>query len=1237
MSIFVATQNAVIGSVSGRLQIKDLNGQISHLRAFDSIKIGEEIIFNSESQFALIFENGEAITSDDINNFLTKELNNTTNNSSLSEGETENFHTQLSDDIESNYIQIERNAPETLATAEYDSSTAPQHQFVFRDKKIFQLIDDNQLDNKIDNTTDNTLHVNNILDTNEVISTVNVPKQIEQELTTTDITDNSFTTSINKPVDIDLTPFDFSLHLNPITGDNILTPNEAIDIVTLTGKVIGEYNADDKVNIGVNHSQYTVNIDNEGIFNLRIQGSELSKDNSVTASLTSTNNLGNEITQTATQVYVVSPIYTLEINEVTNDNIINKQESFDKVNITGRINGVETFPLPEVNSINIIISSAQEHIATITTLVSTNGEFNASIHGEYFSNHTNPLITATTQVVDLAGNKITLSTQKYFFIDRSDPVISLKLDPIADDNHLSFDESLGTVILSGHVTGEYHETDQVEIKVNEQVYKTHVNANGAFSLPISGSELSQDTQVFASFSSTDSAGNLAKVNDSQIYTVPPSYSLTLNNITDDNIINSEEIDGNLVISGSILNVKTGTFVANQEVYLTVITDKYPEGISTLAITDINGLFNREIDASNLIGHSDISITASTTIVDPTTDTRTTLSKAQSITLDIEGPIISLNLDPIAGDNHLTPSESLNLIEVSGQITGQFDISEPVEVSVNERIYKTSLNTEGEFSLSIDGNELRQDTSISASFSSKDDAGNLTQVIDSQEYTVKPMYTLELDNITNDNTINLVEMNGNVLLHGRINHIEPDEIADNQTVYLQLESQQGWRMTVMSLVDANGQFSAPIDGNKLTTESDLTIDLNTTITDTTGIDVNISASKTYAVDLTTPLVSLALNPITDDNYLSLNEANNDISITGLVTGDYHFDDQVIITINNQQHIASLNNEGVFNLSIAGNELKTDTRVTATLTTSDNAGNITTVTHHQDYAIALPPLSANPVDLIVDDLNPITIDPVDHSNDLIVDDLNPITLDPVDHSNDLIVDDLNPITIDPVDHSNDLIVDDLNPITLDPVDHSNDLIVDDLNPITIDPVDHSNDLIVDDLNPITLDPIPTLTTDTITAPVESPMLVDPVSTLTTDTITADNTLINTVDFSNNEGVDIFILKAESQGETHITGFDLNKDKLDLSDILQGEDDIDSLDNILHFSTEDGDTIIDIDSNHDGHMNQHLVLNGINLFTSYSVSSDNDMIHALIAKNSLIVKTNTAGSEPEPIEESSITFTA
>ncbi|MEZ9597115.1 cadherin-like domain-containing protein, partial [Shewanella sp. 10N.261.52.F9] len=107
--------------------------------------------------------------------------------------------------------------------------------------------------------------------------------------------------------------------------------------------------------------------------------------------------------------------------------------------------------------------------------------------------------------------------------------------------------------------------------------------------------------------------------------------------------------------------------------------------------------------------------------------------------------------------------------------------------------------------------------------------------------------------------------------------------------------------------------------------------------------------------------------------------------------------------------------------------------------------------------------------------------------------------------------------------------------------------------------------------------------------------------------------------------------------ITDFDLAEDKLDLSDILQG-DSISDLAPLISFSVNGGSTTINIDTNQDGNFDQHITLDGINLETEYG-GSESEIISGLLGNNGdgpLIVGTSTGDpvtqsvNGPDPLDD-------
>ncbi|MBC8798296.1 immunoglobulin-like domain-containing protein, partial [Shewanella algae] len=120
---------------------------------------------------------------------------------------------------------------------------------------------------------------------------------------------------------------------------------------------------------------------------------------------------------------------------------------------------------------------------------------------------------------------------------------------------------------------------------------------------------------------------------------------------------------------------------------------------------------------------------------------------------------------------------------------------------------------------------------------------------------------------------------------------------------------------------------------------------------------------------------------------------------------------------------------------------------------------------------------------------------------------------------------------------------------------------------------------------------------------------------------------------QGVDTFSWKAGETGTDHITDFELNKDKLDLSELLLGEEH-NSLEQYFEFSVADGNTTISIDADLDGEFDQHIVLDGVDLFATYG-SDESDIINGLLGNSGdgpLIVDTQSGNPGSSYVSQTS-----
>ncbi|WP_412512598.1 type I secretion C-terminal target domain-containing protein, partial [Shewanella chilikensis] len=121
---------------------------------------------------------------------------------------------------------------------------------------------------------------------------------------------------------------------------------------------------------------------------------------------------------------------------------------------------------------------------------------------------------------------------------------------------------------------------------------------------------------------------------------------------------------------------------------------------------------------------------------------------------------------------------------------------------------------------------------------------------------------------------------------------------------------------------------------------------------------------------------------------------------------------------------------------------------------------------------------------------------------------------------------------------------------------------------------------------------------------------------------------------QGVDTFSWKAGETGTDHITDFELNKDKLDLSELLLLGEEHNSLEQYFEFSVADGNTTISIDADLDGEFDQHIVLDGVDLFAEYG-SDESDIINGLLGSNGdgpLLVDTQSANPGASYVSQSS-----
>ncbi|KHN49338.1 Ig-like domain-containing protein, partial [Pectobacterium fontis] len=98
--------------------------------------------------------------------------------------------------------------------------------------------------------------------------------------------------------------------------------------------------------------------------------------------------------------------------------------------------------------------------------------------------------------------------------------------------------------------------DAVTVTVGSETYQTTVNADKTWNVNVPGSVLAANSDVSASVTTRDPAGNVTTANASHTYgvdTIAPAASISIDDVTSDNVINAAESGQTIAVTGKVGN------------------------------------------------------------------------------------------------------------------------------------------------------------------------------------------------------------------------------------------------------------------------------------------------------------------------------------------------------------------------------------------------------------------------------------------------------------------------------------------------------------------------------------------------------------------------------------------------------------------------------------------------------------------------------------------------------------
>ncbi|MEL4889557.1 retention module-containing protein, partial [Pectobacterium betavasculorum] len=783
---------------------------------------------------------------------------------------------------------------------------------------------------------------------------VNVPGSVlaangdvSATVTTRDTAGNVTTANTTHTYGVDTDAPVASITIDDVTSDNVINASESGQTIAVTGNVDNDVKAGDTVTVTVGTETYQTTVNADGkTWSVNVPGSVLAANGDISATVTTRDTAGNVTTANSTHAYGVdtdAPAASITIDNVTSDNVINAAESDQTIAVTGQVDN-------DVKAGDAIIVTVGTE--TYQTTVNADGKtWSVNVPGSVLAG--NGEVSATVTTRDTAGNVTTANSTHAYGVDTVAPTASITIDDVTSDNVINASESGQTIAVTGQVDNDVKAGDAITVTVGSETYQTTVNADGkTWSVNVPGAVLAANGDVSATVTTRDTAGNVTTANTSHAYgvdTVAPAASITIDDVTSDNVINAAESGQTIAVTGNVDNdVKAGDAIT-----VTVGTETYQTTVNTDGKT-----WSVNVPGSVLAANSDVSATVTTR---DTAGNVTTANSIHAYGVDTDAPAASITIDDITSDNVVNAAESGQTISVTGQVGNEVQAGDAVTVTVGTETYQTTVNADGKtWSVNVPGAVLAANGDISATVTTRDTAGNVTTANSTHAYGVDtdaPVASISIDDVTSDNVINASESGQSIAVTGQVGN----EVQAGDAVTVTVGSE-----TYQTTVNADGKtWSVNVPGSVLAANGDVSATVTTR--DTAGNVTTANTTHTYGVDTVAPVASITIDDITSDNMINASESGQTIAVTGNVDNDVKAGDAITVTVGAETYQTTVNADGkTWSVNVPGSVLAANGDVSATVTTRDTAGNVTTANTNHAYGVdTVAPTATITIDDITSD--------------------------------------------------------------------------------------------------------------------------------------------------------------------------------------------------------------------------------------------------------------------------------
>ncbi|MCV7761272.1 Ig-like domain-containing protein, partial [Pluralibacter gergoviae] len=724
---------------------------------------------------------------------------------------------------------------------------------------------------------------------------------------TVSVTDKAGNTgSVNHEIAVDATPP--GLTIDKIAEDGVINSAEKGQDLTISGTAVG-LEKDAIVTVTLNGKTYQAKVDENGSWSTTVPADDVQalgdKEYLVTATAADpAGNIGSA--SHSVNVDTVSP--TVLIDRIAGDDVINAAEAEVGQEIRGRVINAEA------GDRVIVVLGDKEYATTVQPDLSWSVNVPA---GDLTALGNGPL-TVTATVTDSYGNRG--GDERHFAIDANIP--GLRINTIAGDDVINSLEHGQDLIVTGTSSG-LKAGASVTVSINGKDYAATVLADGSWSAAISREDVGELAAgvVNVSASGTSEAGNPVHT-DRPVTVNLADVAITIDSVTDDNVLNAVEKGQSLLLSGSTANVEAG-----QEV--TVVLG----GKTYTATVDADGSWHLTVPEVDVAALKDGSVNVQASVENGVGNGA---SAGCDFRVDTVAP--TLTIDPVSGDNMLNAAEASQPLIISG--TSSAEAGQVVNVTFNGRDYTATVGSDGRWSLEVPASGLagmdNGPAQVAASVS--DRAGNPTSAGSSVLVdTAVPQITI--NTIAGDDIINSAEHNQALLIAGKASGAEAGD-----AVKITLNGRE-----YLTVLDANGNWSVGVPAADVKALAEQPHTVTVTVTDKAG-NAN-SLSHDVTVNLAQP--TLTINTVSGDDVINSAEKGENLIVSGTASGVKAGTD-VSITLNGNTYHATVGDNGTWSTAVPANDVKAlgEARYDIRASVTDGAGNSGSASHPVIVDATLP---------------------------------------------------------------------------------------------------------------------------------------------------------------------------------------------------------------------------------------------------------------------------------------------